>query len=338
MDDAASGRDISVAAFPNPPAMPRALRATAIVLALLVIGVWGYGRWKNPEVAVLDAAARVNAQGRFVPLSGGMTHYEVTGPDTGRVVVLVHGFSVPAYIWDSTFTALGAAGYRVIRYDLFGRGWSDRPDAAYDGAMYDAQLDELLDSLHVTQPVNLVGLSFGGFVTAHYVASHTRRVRTLTLIDPAAGSSPLPGFLTTPVIGPWIWQVTQIPGKAEGQYSDFLHPENFPTWADQYRPQMRYHGFGRSLLRSAATMGRTDFGALFAAVAKTSVPVLLIWGKQDQTVPIARAELIRTNIPYVDYFPVDSSGHLPHMEQTATVNAKLQQFFTAQPMRALPIP
>ena len=35
---------------------------------------------------------------------------------------------------------------------------------------------------------------------------------------------------------------------ADNQLSDFLHPERYPDWADQYRPQMRYKGFGRALL------------------------------------------------------------------------------------------
>ena len=318
--------------------MPRATRIACFAFAALLAAVVGYGAWKNPETGPLDAAARAGAPGHFVALSQGVTHYDVAGPETGDVVVLVHGFSVPSYIWDSTFIALSDAGYRVIRYDLYGRGWSDRPDASYDGPMYDGQLDELLDSLHVSQPINLVGLSFGGFVTAHYVAGHARRVRTLALIDPVTSASSLPGFLRIPVIGPWIWQVTQIPGKAEGQYSDFLHPEHFPAWADQYRPQMRYDGFGRSLLRSAITMSHTNFGELFAGVARTSVPVLLVWGKQDQTVSIALSETVRTNIPAVDFVPIDSAGHLPHIEQTAIVNAKLQHFFTAQPLRALPAP
>ena len=338
MDDAASMRDIAGQSPSDRPAMSRILRFVVVALLLLVAVVVGYGAWKNPEQGVLDANARAGVPGKFVVLSGGTTHYDVAGPETGQVVVLVHGFSVPSYIWDSTFNALSASGYRVIRYDLFGRGWSDRPDAAYDGAMYDAQLNDLLDSLHVTQPINLVGLSFGGFVTAHYVTTHTRRVRSLTLVDPVSSSSPVPGFLTTPVIGPWIWQVTQIPGKAESQYSDFLHPERYPTWADQYRPQMRYDGFGRSLLRSAIALGGTDFKTLYADVAKTAVPVLLVWGKQDQTLSIALSDVIRTAIPAVDFFPVDSAGHLPHIEQAALVNAKLQQFFTAQPMRAVSNP
>ncbi len=338
MDATASARDIAASGFLNQPVMSRVVRILVILLALIGLCLVGYGAWKNPEQGPLDAAARAGAPGRSVALSDGTTQYEVGGPDSGRVVVLVHGFSVPSYIWDSTFTALAAAGYRVIRYDLFGRGWSDRPDAAYDGPMYDAQLDELLDSLHVSQPIDLVGLSFGGFVTSHYVAGHAARVRTLTLVDPASSAPALPGFFSVPLIGPWIWQVTQIPGKAEGQYSDFLHPEHFPTWADQYRPQMRFDGFGRSLLHSALTMSRTDFGALFANVAKTRIPVLLVWGKQDQTVPLALSDVVRTNIPAVEFFPVDSAGHLPHMEQAGLVNAKLQLFFAAHPLAPPPSP
>lgn len=309
--------------------MLRFVRFSLVALVLLALGLMGYGGMRNPEQGPLNAAARIGAPGQFVALSGGVTHYDISGPDTGRVVVLVHGFSVPSYIWDSTSTALSRAGYRVIRYDLYGRGWSDRPDAAYDGAMYDAQLDELLDSLRITQPVDLVGLSFGGYVTSHYVAGHAARVRTLTMIDPASKARVMRGFLSWPVVGPWIWQSTQVPGMAEGQASDFLHPEQFPTWADQYRPQMRYDGFGRALLRSALTMSRTDFAALFASAAKTGVPTLLVWGKQDRTVPIALSEVARSNMPSLEFFPVDSAGHLPHIEQSALVHAKMQEFFRA---------
>ncbi len=318
--------------------MSRVVRTTAIALLLVGTGVVGYGRWKNPERGALDAAARAGVPGRFVTLSRGATHVDVSGPDTGRTVVLVHGFSVPYYIWDSTATALAAQGYRVIRYDLYGRGWSDRPDAAYDGAMYDAQLDELLDSLHVAQPIDLMGLSFGGFVTAHYVTTHAARIRTLTLVDPVSSSSPLPGFLSLPVVGQYVWQVTQMPGKAESQASDFLHPEHFPNWAELYRPQMRFDGFGRSLLRSAVTMSHTNFDSLYAGVSKTGVPVLLVWGQQDQTVPIAMSRVIRSNIPAVEFFPVDSAGHLPHIEQSAMVHDRMQQFLVAHPagMKQMP--
>ncbi len=318
--------------------MSRLIRGTLIALSIAAFALVSYGRWKNPERETLSDAARVGVPGQFVTLSLGRTHFDISGPDTGRTVVLVHGFSVPSYIWDSTATALASRGYRVIRYDLYGRGWSDRPDAAYDGAMYDTQLDELLDSLHITQPIDLMGLSFGGFVTAHYVAGHAARVRTLTLVDPVSSSSPVPGFLSLPIIGAYVWQVTQMPGKAESQASDFLHPEHFQNWADLYRPQMRFNGFGRSLLRSAMTMSHTNFDSLYTAVAKTGVPVLLVWGQQDQTVPIALSRVVRNNIPAVEFVAIDSAGHLPHIEQSVLVHNRMHQFLVAHPVRAPSIP
>ncbi len=307
----------------------RAVRIAVIVLVLVFATAFGYSAYRNPESAQLDAAARASASGQFVALADGVTHYEVAGPDTGRVVLLVHGFSVPSYIWDSTFVALSKAGYRVIRYDLYGRGLSDRPDAKYDGAMYDAQINGLLDSLHVQGPIDLLGLSFGGYVTAHYVSTHATRVRTLTLVDPVSSSGPMPAMLTMPVIGPWIWQVTAVPGMADGQASDFLHPERFPKWADLYRPQMRYDGFGRALLRTRLGISATNWDSLYAAVAKTGVPVALIWGKQDQTVKFELSDVVRRNIPSVEFTPVDSSGHLPHIEQATLFNQRLFAFLAA---------
>ncbi len=308
--------------------MRRALTVVTVAVAIVVLGAWAYW-WKvNPESQTLTINALGNVPGEFVTLRDGATYYEIAGPDTAPVVVLVHGFSVPSYIWDSTFTALANSGFRVIRYDLYGRGWSERPDAAYDGEMYDAQLNGLLDSLRITQPVHLVGLSFGGFVTSHFVTTHPDRVRSLTMIDPVASSSPSPALLRAPVIGSWLFTVTQMPGRAEGQLSDFLQPERWPTWVDQYRPQMQYKGFGRSLHRSALTMGRTNFDTLFTAVARTGKPVALIWGKEDKTTPLTLSEVVRRNIPSVEFVVIDSAAHLPHMERASVVNPLLVHVFT----------
>ena len=309
--------------------MKRLLRGIGTLLGVVAFAAAAWGWWKNPEHGTIDARARVDVAGGFVGSTQGITHYDISGPDSGRTVVLVHGFSVPSYIWDSTVKRLSEAGYRTLRYDLFGRGWSDRPDAPYDGPMYDAQLNELLDSLHVVGPVDLMGLSFGGFVTAHYLTTHSARVRSLTLVDPVATTATVPGIMTVPVLGPWLWQTRAVPTMPAGQPPDFLHPEHFPDWVDRYLPQMRFRGFGRALLRSRITLSKTDFNSLYAQAGKTGVPVLLMWGKQDHTVPILESSVIRRNIPQVEFLPVDSAGHLPHIEQSATVHAKMLQFLAA---------
>ncbi|MDZ7631132.1 MAG: alpha/beta hydrolase [Gemmatimonadaceae bacterium] len=311
--------------------MRRLMRIAGMILLLLLTGAGSAYLWRNPETATLDAEARTGASGRFVTLSDGITHYDVSGPDTGRVAVLVHGFSVPYYIWDSTAVALGSAGYRVVRYDVFGRGLSDRPDTAYDGALYDRQLRELLDSLQIRGPIDLMGLSYGGYITSHFTVGNAQRVRTLTLIDPVTTSPAVPPLLSAPVLGHWFWQMMQAPTAADGQASDFLHPERWPDWADRYRPQMRYRGFGRALRRSAIHSSRTDYPGLYTRVGTTGIPVLLVWGKQDATVSIATSTVVRSGIRNLEYVVVDSSGHLPHMEQASIVHTRMLDFLQRHP-------
>lgn len=304
-------------------------RVLAVALAITVAATLSAAVFylvRNPERSTLDDEARAAAPGSLVTLSQGVTHYEIAGPDSGQPVLLVHGFSVPSYIWDSTFYSLADAGFRVIRYDLFGRGWSDRPNAAYDGPFYDTQIADLLDALQVQGPVDLVGLSFGGFVVPHFAATHSARVRRIVLVDPVTQPSATPWFIGAPALGAFLFQTLAVPGMAEGQPGDFLHPEQFPGWADRYRPQMRFRGFGRALRRSRLAMADADFGAYYAAIQARGTAVLLIWGRQDRVVDIAGAETVQRGIPSLEFFPVDSAGHLPHMEQAAAVRARLVAF------------
>lgn len=304
----------------------RRLLFALVFLMLLLAGASGYADLKSAEDATLDDAARAGASGQFISLTHGTTHYELAGPTPGRPVVLVHGFSVPYYIWDSTAVALKRSGYRVLRYDLFGRGFSDRPRATYDGAFYVEQLNALLDSLAIIDRVDLVGLSFGGPVASQFAVNHPDRVRTMTLIDPMSERPDVPLLLRIPLVGSWMWKVSVVPGMAAGQMTDFLHPERYPMWIDQYLPQMQYEGFGRALLSTMIEASSIDFDDLYAQVAATGIPVMLIWGRQDQTVPFEKSDVARRNIPAVEFVAVDSAGHLPHIEQAALVNARLLSF------------
>jgi pimeloyl-ACP methyl ester carboxylesterase len=318
--------------------MARAL----LVVLILVVGAFAVLTSRNPEVRDLDDAARQAAGGSFVQLAEGRTHYDLSGPPDGPRVLLVHGFSVPAYIWDSTVVALTAAGYRVARYDTWGRGYSDRPDVAYDLDLFARQLEGVLDSLGWREPVDLVGLSFGGPITATFTRRHPDRVRTLTLVDPAAGpTGMMPWYLRLPWLGERLWQGLAVPGMADGQLSDFVEPALWPDWPDRYRGQMQFRGFGRSLLRTRLALGGSNTDTLYAAVGATGRPVHLIWGTLDQTVAVTWADSVRAAIPQAQYLPVEGAGHLPHMERSALVHGAMDAFFRAHlpadTLRAIPL-
>jgi pimeloyl-ACP methyl ester carboxylesterase len=216
----------------------------AAALLLIVAAAGGAYVLADPERLDLDDAARRTAPGSFVRLSHGYTHYELAGPPTGRVVVLAAGYSVPYYIWDPTFTTLTGAGYRVLRYDYYGRGFSDRPDVPFTQDFYVRQLNELLDALHLTDPVDLAGLSFGGSVITSFADRHPARVRSLIYFDPAFRSpGPMPPMAGNRFLWNFYTAIFDERWWAAEQPADFLHPEKFPDWADRYRVQVRYRGF-----------------------------------------------------------------------------------------------
>ena len=283
---------------------------------------------RNSEWRPLDAAARAAAPGAHVQLGEGSVHYQQAGPVDGPPVLLVHGFSVPSYIYDPTFAALAAAGHRVIRYDLYGRGSSDRPRGAYDIARYTRQIDELLDALGIPGPVDLVGLSMGGVITASYAAEHPARVRRLVLIDPMATAREI-GPLRWPLLGEYLFRVAVLPGMAAGQASDFVHPERFPDWSERYRPQMRHFGFGRAILSTLREVATRDPLPAYRAVGAQQQPVLLVWGEQDQTVPYALSAAVREALGPHQFLAVADAGHLPHLERPEIVEPALLEFLRA---------
>ena len=312
--------------------MKRAL--SIVVAALAVVCVLCYAVYvrRNPETRTLDDAARRGATGKFVRLSDGVTHYELLGPDSGAPVILVHGFSVPYYIWDSTAATLSAKGYRVLRYDEYGRGWSDRPKAQYDADMYERQIKELLDSLHITGPVHMAGVSMGGWVTGTYAGRNPDRVRSLILVDPVAGNSggPPSGF-RVPAVGSVAWQTFVVPGMADGQMSDFVHPDRFPDWKNRYREQMQFRGFGRALLSTLSARTGVSMDSVYRTVATGNVPVLPIWGKKDNTVPFANNASVRAAIPNAEFHPIDDAGHLPILERAAYTDSIILAWLEKQP-------
>jgi pimeloyl-ACP methyl ester carboxylesterase len=282
------------------------------------------------EYLELNDETRQGLPGSFITLPLGVTHYELGGPDNGQPVVLVHGFSVPYYIWDHNFPALVKAGFRVLRFDLFGRGYSDRPPhATYDERLFAEQTLQLLDALAFTGKVDVIGLSMGGAIAAYFTAQHPERVRKLVLIDPAGlpmKKSLLMKLILLPGLGELFMNLYGDHYLVSGQGDDFMHRECFPEFPIQYLPQMKYRGFKASLLSTLRSGMLERQLPSFRMVGEHELPVLLIWGTQDRTVPFPTSQLIIESIPQVDFKPIDGAGHVPHYENADIVNPILIEF------------
>jgi pimeloyl-ACP methyl ester carboxylesterase len=309
--------------------------AGAFIVPVAIL--WGLFALEDPEYRVLDAAVRSSVSGAFAPLGDGYTHYEIGGPETGSkpVVVLSAGFSVPYYIWDPTFKALTEAGFRVLRYDYFGRGYSDRPAIPFTDDMYVRQLDQLLNYVHITGPVDLVGISFGGSFITSFADMYPDRVHSLIYFDPSI-RRPYPLSMTEQMPRVWNYLTVVFDERfwPHDQLGDFLHPEHFPDWPKRYREQMTFKGFRRSRFLEISSNADVDQTDQLERVGQHPRPVLVIWGRQDKTVPFEESEYVMEALPRGRLVAVEGSGHLPQWEQPDIVHPQLIGFLQ---QKALPL-
>jgi pimeloyl-ACP methyl ester carboxylesterase len=306
--------------------MRRVAAAAGGLVLLVAAALAALYQARNLESVELTDAVRAGVPGASVRLSQGVTHYEVAGPEGGQVVVLVHGSNVPAYIWDPAFGELARAGFRVLRYDRIGRGWSDRPRIAYEQPVYVAQLVELLHALGIDGPVDLAGLSLGGSIITSVAAAHPERVRSLVYVDPAFRRPRRLSFAQrTPAIAEFLLATFDASSVLD-QASDFLHPEKHPDWDGRFREFMRFKGSRRAIVGDRIANASVDQGAEVAAVGRDARPVMIIWGRQDRVVPFSESDELRRAMPRAEFLAVDEAGHLPHIEQPGVVTPALVDF------------
>lgn len=277
------------------------------------------------ESIVKDEHFRAQVQsGNFVELSGGYTYYEYArGKQPDTLVVMVHGFSVPSYIWDSTYQAVVASGYGALRYDVYGRGFSDNPDVVYDAALYTNQLSELLNALNISQKINLMGLSYGGRIISAFAFQYPHRIENLIYVDPAGFETILakedyPQMVSAQEVEDFI-NSDAYATMARGQLGDFYDPSPFEGWDSRYEEMMKFKGFVRALIstrKNSPSMEREH-----QKIGSSDMPVFCFWGKHDTVVPLDDVrENLHLRIPQVQLIEMEDAGHLPHMEQAALFN------------------
>lgn len=161
--------------------MRRVMPLLTLGLALCVGGTTLFVSAESQyESVTKDALFRADLElpsgAAFVRLSEGFTYYRQANEEPCTAAdVLVHGFSVPSYIWDPTYDFLVSKGRCVVTLDLYGRGFSDNPDVAYTDQLFATQVLELLDHLKI-EKATLLGLSNGGRVVSQVAGLAPERV------------------------------------------------------------------------------------------------------------------------------------------------------------------
>jgi len=267
---------------------------------------------KNEE---FRAGLRLAEGAGFVELSEGYTFYRTANMSNCEdPILLVHGFSVPSYIWEPTFAFLEKKQRCVVMLDLYGRGFSDNPDVDYTDGLFATQVLELMDHFSLER-ATLVGLSNGGRVISQLAGQAPQRINALIYVASSGFRDAVRSPDTRVTQAEIDALIATYPKLPEGQLADFKYPDRFPDWADKYEDLLIHKGFARALLSTRKHHDSTELDRIHAELQESIIPVTTIWGDSDTVVVYADfAEKIDRLLPRRDDYVVPEAGHLPHME------------------------
>ncbi|MDQ2866300.1 MAG: alpha/beta hydrolase [Candidatus Eremiobacteraeota bacterium] len=233
--------------------------------------------------------------------------------ENGDAVVLLAGLMLSHEIWDAQVKTL-AATHRVIRADMRGTGSSNAPGGPYLMESLAGDIAAVLDSLGIERAA-IVGHSLGGYVALAFARMHLERLTRLALVCShlEADTMEMSKFRN------------DLAANAESQHSvaSVVHAF-YPRMlaAQRYVPQSETAQRLRMMMQAADVGGTV---AMLRGMAlrdpatdiapDLAMPVLVVAGACDQTISLDEARRTADKFPHANLEIVDSSGHVPMIEE-----------------------
>lgn len=269
----------------------------------------------------LDAWSARHAEGNFINLAGRHTHFIERGQ--GKPVILIHGFNMDLHTWTKNLDSL-ATRFRVYAPDLWGQGYSTREPLEYGYDLFEGQIRLFMEALNIDR-ASLVGHSMGGGTAIVFTLRNRHQVEKLVLVD----STGIPTRL------PFRSKVFRLKGVAELLMSlptDRIRRMNLEDiWIhdrrsltdDIYRKFTLYQKI-EGTTETLLTILREDFfNTLETEIGELGgldIPTLIIWGREDVSLPASNAEEMNKLIPGSRLEILENAGHLANFDQSEAFN------------------
>lgn len=265
----------------------------------------------------------------FIELSKGQVHYELAGPAAGQPIVLVHGVSIPMYSWDGIAPALTQRGFRVLRFDTYGRGQSAYPPGPYNRALLVQQMAELVDAVGLTGSFHLVGFSFGGAMATQFTSQHPSRVRKLALMAPySRRKNPDPArSLRIPLVGELLFHFKARQALMT-RAQLLMHSAGLPASHMQaFRAQAHSADFARAFVSLTRTDALDGYGPSLAAIAAAGVPSRVYWGHADEDILRDSIDYLREHLQPEQFVEIPGANHGAMLNANTGMVDHLSTFF-----------
>lgn len=235
----------------------------------------------------------------------GSLHYLLRENTAARgTLVLVHGLGTSSSTWLRMMPHVEKS-HRIIALDLPGFGFS-----ACNAARGFCTLSEHAEALGALMkvvsngPAILLGQSLGGWVCCRYAATVPKQIQHLVLVDTAGvyyqGAERLRDLFTIRSVSDTRRLLTNL---------WFKYPWYFkPFAASIFRELVRRH-----MNELVASVQPNDL--LVDELARLTMPVSIIWGKQDAVIPVPCVDVLKKSMPHATIHLIDRCGHVPQLER-----------------------
>ena len=263
-----------------------------------------------------------------IQLSDFSMSYEDHG--SGTPVLFIHGYPLNRDIWTPQVESLSGVA-RVITLDLRGHGDSklepglDSEPQSFGMDLLADDCSALLDSLSITEPVVLCGLSMGGYISFAFYRKYPGRVKALILAATRANADSQAGKnARDEAIN--LAKEMGVSAIAEVSLPKLMSPKTYNTQpdlvklVDEIMQKTSINGIIGDLL---GMKSRPDSSQLLGEI---DVPTLIIHGADDQIIPIQEIKAMRDSIPGSRLDIIPDAGHLLNLEQPELFNQTIQIF------------
>lgn len=241
-------------------------------------------------------------------------HYEATGPEGGRPVVLMHGWGCNHTTVRSIAAAIEGC-CRVYNLDLPGHGQSDEPPTAWGVDEFTDFVEKFIDAEGIRNP-SLIGHSFGGRISI--VMASRREIPAMMLVD-AAGIKPRrrPKYY-----------IKVYSFKAARKILPFiLGKKRADKIIEQWRGKSGSADYRTSTPIMRAVMSRCVNQDLRHLMPGIKASTLLVWGEDDTATPMRDARIMERLIPDAGLVSWPGCGHYSFLDNPGTFRAVAQSFF-----------
>ena len=306
---------------PYPPGVRIAVRiGLMLLLALGLAGLAGRREMARRET-VAAPVEPWSPETRFVATRSGRSHVLDVG--RGEVVLLAHGSGRSVADWQEGLAERLAARHRVVGFDAYGFGLSDRAHAwRYGNALWKRQALDVLDALGIERAA-VVGHSAGGVVAATLAADHPERIRGAVFVGHGIA------------VDPTQW-IALVPGLGELRFGRMDLYGDDPRFSEAHRLRQqaayRIRGTRGALLTFIRRQYTVDGLRLVAGTYEDiRVPVLQVHGSEDASIPVEAARALSARLADTRLVVVEGSSHDVHVDFPDRLAAEITAFVAGLP-------